>query len=69
MEQPMLCQERDRGILRCFSMGVSLSQTMRVTLPIWKLPIIRALVIFDLEDVSFTRVWEIRLNDMNVYSG
>jgi hypothetical protein len=53
-------------ILSGISMGVSLSQTMRVTLPIWKLPIISALVIFDLEDVCFTRVCEIRLSDMNV---
>jgi hypothetical protein len=30
-------------------MGVSLFQTMRVALPIWKLPIVSALVIFDLE--------------------
>jgi len=47
-------------------MGVSLSQTMRVTLPIWKLPSMSAFVIFDLEEVSFTSVGEIRLNDMNV---
>ena len=31
-----------------------------------ELPIISALVIFDLEDISFTTVCEIRLNDMNV---
>jgi len=46
-----------------------LSQTIWVTLPIWKVTIISALVIFDLEDISFTRVCEIRLNDINVYSG
>jgi hypothetical protein len=53
-------------ILRDFSKEVSLSQTMQVTLPIWKLPIIGALVIFDSEAVSFTRICEISLNDMSV---
>ena len=47
-------------------MGVSLFQKMWVTLTRWKLTIIITLVIFDLEDVSFTTVGEIRLSDMNV---
>ena len=60
------CQKRGWHILRGFSIGVSLSQTMRVTLLKWKLSFLNALMLFDLEDVSFTRVCEIGLNDMNV---
>lgn len=59
--------ERSRHILRSsFIQITASSQTTRFTLPKLKRAIISALVILNLEDVSFTTICEISLNDMNI---
>ena len=47
--EQMSCQEKGWHILRFFFMEFSLCQTIWVTLPIWKLPIIGPLILFDLK--------------------